>query len=175
MKLFIRLMVLIISLVYLMSSNAEEVAAVNVGSCGKMVNTTKPFILALTKNQPLVSSILQCVDNASLPSAAVMGIGMVHNPKMAYFNPKTKRYQSKNFSGDYELLNLSGNITKFAGQNFPHIHIVIGDQYFKVYGGHLEEAKVGIKAEIVIFPFQTKIISADNVTHQYKLIVTDSK
>lgn len=166
------LLLLFILLSETIKANAQSLSAVDVHSCKKMMDTHKPFILALTRGQPLVSSIAQCIHDAHLPSAAMVGLGMVTDPRVGYFDTKTMQYQFKNFSGTYELLSLVGNITQLHGRYFPHIHITIGDKNCHVFGGHLDNAIVGVKTEITIFPFNTAIISKEDALHQFKMIDT---
>ena len=75
-------------------------AAVNKSTCGRLANTTQPFILVLSSGDSLIESITQCSKDAKLMGASVSGLGQLHNPVLAYFSsdPNAKPTLTK-FSG----------------------------------------------------------------------------
>ena len=63
-----------------------------------------------------------------------------------------KEYIPKRFAEgiNYEIITLNGNISRLEGKPFVHVHITLGDQNYKVFGGHLGSANISITAEIYI-------------------------
>ena len=47
---------------------------------------------------------------------------------------------------------MSGNIAKKEGKLFFHSHVILGDESFKTFGGHLFEMEVAVTTEIIITP-----------------------
>jgi predicted DNA-binding protein with PD1-like motif len=129
-------------------------AVVGKSSCGKLANTTQPFILVLNSGDGLLESITQCAKDAKLKGASISGLGQVHNPTLAYFtsNPDDKPTLTT-FSGYYELASFNGNITNNANKYYTHAHAVLADKQFHGIAGHVNAAKVGLTAEITIKPF----------------------
>lgn len=137
-------------------AKAEEnipTAVVNIASCGKLANTKKPFILVLNSGDELIQGITQCAKNAKLIGASFNGLGQVHNPTLAYFtsNPNDKPTLTT-LSGYYELASLTGNITNNSNQYYTHAHAVLADKQFHGMAGHVNNAKIGLTAEITVVP-----------------------
>lgn len=129
-------------------------AVVGKSSCGKLANTSHPFILVLNSGDNLLESITQCAKDAKLKGASIGGLGQVHNPTLAYFtsNPNDKPTLTT-FSGYYELAGFNGNITNNANKYYTHAHAVLADKQFHGIAGHVNAAKVGLTVEITIIPF----------------------
>lgn len=132
-------------------------AIVDSHSGHKVANTDKPFILALKLGENLFDAILRCADAANLKSATISGLGALDDVTVAYYNLDTKQYQTKLFTGMYELISLNGNITLVEGKRFIHIHAALGTENYDVVGGHIMSATVGPSAEISIIPLASAI------------------
>jgi uncharacterized protein len=64
-------------------------------------------------------------------------LGAVSQAKLAFYTQDTHEYRTHVFSGDYEILNGTGNISIKEGKPFAHIHLTLGDSDYKTIGGHL--------------------------------------
>lgn len=51
---------------------------------------------------------------------------------------------------DYELIALNGNISLKQNAPYIHVHALLGQRDFTVFGGHLFEGEVAVTAEIMI-------------------------
>lgn len=149
---------IILSSTQLYAKTDSMPSAVDKNSCSK-IDATKPFILVLSSGDDLLVSITQCAQDAKLTSASISGLGQVYNPTLAYFssNPKDKPTLTT-FSGYYELASLNGNITNNNGQYYTHAHVTLADQKFHGIAGHIDNAKIGLTAEITIVPFASVIM-----------------
>ena len=78
------------------------------------------------------------------------GIGALENPEIGYYSIKDKKYHRKQFTGEFELTSLIGNITMKEGNPFAHTHITFSDTDYQVYGGHLFDAKITAAGEFLI-------------------------
>jgi predicted DNA-binding protein with PD1-like motif len=73
--------------------------------------------------------------------------------ELGYYHLEHKDYLRKTFSEmDYELISLTGNISLKDGNPYIHVHAALGDNQFRVFGGHLFEAEVAVTAEVSIIP-----------------------
>ena len=133
-------------------------ASVNKSTCGRLTNTTQPFVLVLSSGDSLIESITQCAKDAKLMGALVSGLGQLHNPILAYFSsdPHAKPTLTK-FSGFYELASLNGNVTNNSGKYYTHLHTTLADKKFNGIAGHVNDAKVGLTAEITIVPLSAPL------------------
>jgi predicted DNA-binding protein with PD1-like motif len=121
------------------------------------IDSDKPFILALNIGENLFEGIMRCAQAANLKSASISGLGALDDVTVAYYNLETKSYQTKLFPGMYELVSLHGNIAMLDGKHFIHIHAAIGDDQYRIFGGHIMDATVGPSAEITVIPLSAAI------------------
>jgi predicted DNA-binding protein with PD1-like motif len=140
---------------------AETTAAsvvVNKSTCGKLANTTQPFILVLNSGDELLETISLCAKEAKLVGASFSGLGQVHNPTLAYFtsNP-TDKPSLTTLSGYYELASINGNVSVNGDDYYTHAHAVLADKKFHGIAGHVNSAKVGLTAEITVIPFSGSV------------------
>lgn len=137
----------------LAADEGKNTPAVNKSTCGQLANTTQPFVLVLNSGDGLIDSITQCAKEAKLMGASVSGLGQLHDPTLAYFSsdPTAKPALTK-FSGFYELASLNGNVTNNSGKYYTHLHTTLADKKFNGIAGHINDAKVGLTAEITIIP-----------------------
>ena len=96
-------------------------------------------------------SLLNVSEKEGLKSGWVNGLGAISNIEIGYWDIEEKIYVKKTFDEDYELLSLIGNVSLVDNKPFIHTHISFSDTKFKVYGGHLFDAKVIAAAEFCIF------------------------
>lgn len=139
------------------TTSASPVSIVDTSTCSKLEHTDKPFILALKMGENLFEGIMKCANAVKLKSAILSGLGTVDDVTVAYYNLKTKQYQTKLFHGMYELISMNGNITWVDGERFIHIHAALGTEDYHVYGGHIMNAIVGPSVEVMITPLEGTI------------------
>lgn len=84
-------------------------------------------------------------------SSWISGIGAIENPEIGYYSVEEKKYYKKIFTGEFEITSLIGNITIKEGKPYSHTHITFSDINFKVYGGHLFNAKVSAAGEFMLY------------------------
>ena len=96
----------------------------------------------------------------SLQSAWISGIGAISDIEIGYFEPAKKDYDHRKFEGEFELISLLGNISLKEGKHFAHTHITFSDTMYRVYGGHLFDAKITAAGEFLMtkseIPLQRK-------------------
>ena len=108
------------------------------------------FILRLSSGEEIVETLTRFLAGNNITSGVINGIGAAADATLNYFNMKTKKYEEKCFSGDYEILALNGNVSLKEDKPFAHLHIVLGTKDYECIGGHLKSAKVGATCEVVI-------------------------
>ena len=93
----------------------------------------------------------------SIQSAWMSGIGAISDIEIGYFDPAKKDYAHRKFEGEFELISLLGNISLKEGKHFAHTHITFSDTMYRVYGGHLFDAKITAAGEFVMIPGKKNI------------------
>ena len=108
--------------------------------------------ITLAKGDLINKTFESYAESHEIGCAWINGIGAMENPEIGYYSLKTKSYHHKVFAGDFELTSLTGNITIREGKYFSHTHITFSDTNYKVWGGHLFDAKITAAGEFIIIP-----------------------
>ena len=69
---------------------------------------------------------------------------------MGVFKVDEKKYYANHFTGDFEIVSLTGTISTMNGEYYAHLHMSAGDEQGRVFGGHLNEAIISATCEMVI-------------------------
>ncbi|HOS69432.1 MAG TPA: DNA-binding protein [Bacillota bacterium] len=108
------------------------------------------YFLRIDKGEEVVASLHKfCMDNG-LKLGSVIGIGAANRITIGVFNTITKEYHNQELTGEYEITNLTGNITQKDGEVYPHLHITFGDEEYNAHGGHLNQCWVSGTCELII-------------------------
>lgn len=108
------------------------------------------LVLRLDPPEEICESIAAAAREENIALAEISGIGAVNSFTVGVYNTVTKEYLSNSFSGAYEIVSLSGTITRKDGEPYLHLHFSAGDENGRVSGGHLNHAAVSATAEIII-------------------------
>ena len=109
------------------------------------------IFVSIDKGEFVNQSLLNVAEKEGLNSGWLNGLGAISNIEIGYWDIEEKIYVKKTFNEDYELLSLIGNVSLVDNKPFIHTHISFSDTKFRVYGGHLFDAKVIAAAEFCIF------------------------
>ncbi len=122
------------------------------------------YLLRLDRGDKMRKSIESFFLETKLNGASVQGIGALEDPELGYLPPDTKFFDRKLFSGSWELVSFSGNLTYKEEKPFLHAHAIISGHNYAVVGGHFFDANVSVLCELVITPFQKRINRVENHT-----------
>jgi predicted DNA-binding protein with PD1-like motif len=121
----------------------------------KSIKNRNLIIIQLFPEEDVFTELKKVCNKYKIRSAIIIsGIGQVKTVKIGYFKKKHD-YYPKTFKKPLEILSLTGNICKQEDEYISHLHIVLGDEKKKSYGGHLIEGKISITAEIILL--ETKL------------------
>ena len=109
------------------------------------------IFISIDKGEFVNQKLLEVAEQEKLKSGWINGLGAISNIEVAYYDIEQKIYEKQNFDNHYELLSLIGNVSLVDDKPFIHTHISFSDTEFKVFGGHLFDAKVIAAAEFCIF------------------------
>ena len=65
-------------------------------------------------------------------------------------DPQEKKYYANHFTGDMEIVSLTGTVSTMGGNYYAHLHMSAGDDKGHVFGGHLNRAVISATCEMVI-------------------------
>jgi uncharacterized protein len=108
------------------------------------------IVVRIDKGEEIVESLKTICKKLDIQSGSIIGIGATNKVTVGLLNTKTKKYQSKEFTGDHEIAPLTGNITTMNGEVYLHLHINICNADHASFGGHLNSAVVSVTFEGII-------------------------
>ena len=82
--------------------------------------------------------------------AQVSALGAVGDFTVGVFYTAEKEYHANRFTGDWEIVSLTGSITRMKGEYYAHLHMSAGGTDGAVVGGHLNRATVSATCEMFI-------------------------
>ena len=82
--------------------------------------------------------------------AHISALGAVGDFTVGVFRTAEKQYRANRFTGDWEIVSLTGNITQMNGEYYAHLHMSAGNDKGEVFGGHLNRAVISATCEMVI-------------------------
>ncbi|MGI6010005.1 MAG: PPC domain-containing DNA-binding protein [Ruminococcus sp.] len=113
------------------------------------------YLLRLDPGDEILDSLTLLAEKENIMLAGVQGIGAVNDVAAGVFKTGEKEYLTERFTGDFEILNLTGNISRQDKKPYLHLHISIGNPAAGVWaGGHLSRALVSATAEITVTKIQ---------------------
>ena len=115
-----------------------------------MLKFDNHYMVRLDKGEEIIAALKEFCRAQSIKLGSVSGIGAANRVKIGLFDPMEKKYHEQEFSGNFEIISLSGNITTMDSKTYLHLHIAIGDEKQRVFGGHLGLAVISATAEIMI-------------------------
>lgn len=115
------------------------------------------IVARFDKGEEFLSSLKSLCEVEKVKLAYVSAIGAVGEFTVGVFSPTDKTYRANSFKGDYEIVSLCGTVTTKDGQFYAHLHMSAGDENGKVFGGHLNEAKISATCEVVIFVIDGRV------------------
>ena len=123
----------------------------------KYVKKENKYLIRLFKDEDVFSCLEEFAAKEGLKSGMLKGIGALKDVELGFYHLDKKTYDRKEFSDDYELLSLDGNLSYLNSKPFFHIHTVLGASDFSCVGGHLFSAKVAVTTELYFLPLDISI------------------
>lgn len=107
-------------------------------------------VMRIDKGEEVVETIKNFCEEQKITLGSISGLGAAGRVKVGLFDVEKKEYFSKVFEGDFEITNLTGNISTMNEETYLHLHITIADHEMRAFGGHLNEAVICATCEVVI-------------------------
>jgi predicted DNA-binding protein with PD1-like DNA-binding motif len=108
------------------------------------------IVVRIDKGEEILENLVKVCEKENVKLANVNALGAIGEFTVGLFDTKQKQYFSSTYTGDFEIVSLTGSITTKEGKTYTHIHLSAGDKENKVYGGHLNKAIVSATCEMFI-------------------------
>jgi len=123
------------------------------------------YILRLDRGEEVIETLKQFAKESKIKGCWFSGIGAVKSAELAYYNLKSKMYETKIIGKELEVVSLSGNIVWMNKNPIVHAHTVLSGREMETYGGHLMKAYVSATLEICLVSSGKKIMrTRDKIT-----------
>lgn len=108
------------------------------------------YVIRLEKGEEIVTKVKELCEKEDVKLASLSGIGAVNKVTAGLFRTKEKKYVSKTYEEDMEIVSLGGNVSCMNGETYLHFHISVANEAGEVRGGHLTEAFISATGELVL-------------------------
>lgn len=108
------------------------------------------IVLRLEIGEEVIESIKELCIKEKIKAGLISGLGASNHIVIGLFKPLEKKYYSTTFEDDYEITNLTGNISVMNDEPYLHVHGTFANITGNCIGGHLNKAVISATAEIVI-------------------------
>ncbi len=108
------------------------------------------IILRVDPKEEICEKLMEVAEKEEIMLAEINGLGAVNDITTGVFDTVNKEYHANHFQGTFEIVSLTGTLTRMDGKVYLHAHMSVGDEKGSVVGGHLNRAVVSATSEIVI-------------------------
>ena len=108
-------------------------------------------IYRLKKGEKVVESLTKFVDDLKIKSGSIQALGALSQAEIMVYKLSNKQYVNKIIEDDLEVGGFFAIIAKDPeGNTHLHPHIIVSNDKFQTFCGHLKEATVAATFEFVI-------------------------
>lgn len=122
------------------------------------------YVLKFETGEKYPEVFIRFLKNKKIRGGFFVGLGACVDPEISFYDLKKKKYTTRKFRGDFEVLNLTGNIAVSGGKIIIHQHVALGDKNFRATGGHLQKTSIGGTLEIFLTPMPALARKVDRNT-----------
>lgn len=108
------------------------------------------IVARLDRGEEIVEQlrILSLLENIKL--ASIQALGATDSFTVGTYSVEKREYKANDFSGDFEIVSLTGTVNTMDGEYYSHLHMSAGNEKGEVFGGHLNRARISATCEMVI-------------------------
>ena len=110
----------------------------------------KTIIARMDRGEEVLTQLKNIALKEDIKLASVRALGATDDFTVGVFKVDEKKYYANHFTGDFEIVSLTGTISTMNGEYYAHLHMSAGDEQGHVFGGHLNEAIISATCEMVI-------------------------
>ena len=108
------------------------------------------IVVRIDKGEEILEQIRKLAEQEKIQLASISALGAVGDFTVGVFRTAEKKYQANHFTGDFEIVSLTGTINTMNGGFYSHLHMSAGNKQGQVFGGHLNRAVVSATCERIV-------------------------
>ena len=110
----------------------------------------KKIVARIDKGEDILEQLEVISKKENIKLASVSALGATNDITVGVFHTAEKKYYANHFTGDMEIVSLTGTVSTMNGEYYAHLHMSAGDTEGHVVGGHLNRAIISATFEMVI-------------------------
>ena len=115
----------------------------------KIVSKRKTgMVVLLERGDELIAALKKIAASHQIRGAWFTALGAADDIEVASYSLHTKKYSMKRFRGEFEILNITGNVARKGTETIVHAHGSFGRTNFSTIGGHIMKCLVSASCEI---------------------------
>lgn len=115
------------------------------------------YVISIANHSEISGVLADFCKDYNVNNGVIEGLGAVNEATLRFFNPATKAYVDRTFTGQMEIANLTGNISTKDGQPYLHLHVTLGCEDYTTLAGHLLCATLSGAGEFVVWVFDGEV------------------
>lgn len=108
------------------------------------------IVARIDKGEEILEKIKEIALKEDIKLANINALGATNDFTVGVFKVEEKKYYSNTFTGNFEIVSLTGTINTMNDEFYTHIHMSAGNDKGEVFGGHLNRAIVSATCEMII-------------------------
>ena len=122
----------------------------------------KTIVMRIDRGEEVLTQLKAMALKENIKLASVRALGATDNFTVGVFKVDEKKYYANHFTGDFEIVSLTGTISTMNDEYYAHLHMSAGDEQGRVFGGHLNEAIISATCEMVVEVIDGRVDRARN-------------
>lgn len=115
------------------------------------------YLISVAPDEELIEQLNDFLSKEKIMNAYFFGIGAVKSLELGHYKVENKKYYSKVIEEPLEISSMMGNVFLFKEKPLIHAHIVVANDKFETFSGHLAKAVVSAACEIILVKLGSKI------------------
>lgn len=107
-------------------------------------------VARIDRGEEILEQMAIIARKENIKLASVSALGAAGEITVGVYDVEKKAYHANTFTGDLEIVSLTGNISTRNGEIYAHLHMSAGDEQGRVFGGHLNRAVICATCEMFI-------------------------
>ena len=108
------------------------------------------YLIRMDRGEEILEQLRLFAQAEGVRLASIQAIGAVNDFTVGLFHTGDKKYLSEQYTGDHEIVSLTGTIDTMDGAFYCHLHMSARRYDGRVLGGHLNRAVVSATCEMVV-------------------------
>ncbi|MBQ7544542.1 MAG: DNA-binding protein [Synergistaceae bacterium] len=108
------------------------------------------YFVRIDRGEEILTQLKTLCEAEKIVLAEVKALGAIDDFSVGLFDVAEKKYHTHHFQFPAEIVSLWGTVTTKDGEFYQHIHMSAADKEGRVWGGHLNSARVSATCEMTV-------------------------